>query len=244
MIAKAKSANGRTPLFDAMLNIDFGGEPHFRPRPRDLCRGRRRSPCRRLARDPQVTGGFDLLRGSLALLGKRLVFTQGRVRFHGDVILELNLVAETSAADVTARIAVTGPATQPAFAITSQPSLPEDEILSRILFQRPSGSLSGFQALELANAAATFSGMSTLPEGLRKTLGVNSLDISTSTTGGALVGASRAINDRISVGVTTGARPQDNGVNVDLDLTRTRLQAGVDASGGLSAGVGAQWEYK
>ena len=193
----------------------------------------------------QVTGGFDLLRGNLALLGRRLTFTRGQVRFHGDVIPELNLVAETSATDITARIAVTGPATQPAFAITSQPSLPEDEILSRVLFQRPSGSLSPFQAIELANAVATLSGNVDAFERLRKTLGVDSLDISTSATGGALVGATRAINDRISVGVTTGARPQDNGVNVDLDVSRhLRLRAGVDASGGSSAGVGAEWEYK
>ena len=161
------------------------------------------------------------------------------------MIPDLDLVAETTAADITARIAVTGPATQPTFAITSQPSLPQDEVLSRILFQRPSGSLSGFQALELANAVATLSGNVDAFEGLRRTLGVNSLDISTSATGGALVGATRAINDRISVGVTTGARPWDNGVNVNLDVSRhLRLQAGVDASGGSSAGVGAEWEYK
>jgi hypothetical protein len=45
--------------------------------------------------------------------------------------------------------------------------------------------------------------------------------------------------------VTTGARPGDNGVSLDLDVTRhIRLQAGVDASGGSSAGVGAEWESK
>jgi hypothetical protein len=140
---------------------------------------------------------------------------------------------------------ITGPANQPSFQISSQPSLPEDEILSRVLFQRPSGSLSAFQAIELTNAVATLSGNGDAFERLRRTLGVDSLDLSTSATGGALVGATRAINDRISVGVTTGARPQDNGVNVDLDVTRhLRLQAGVDASGGSSAGIGAEWEYK
>ncbi len=154
-------------------------------------------------------------------------------------------VAETTTTDMTARIAVTGPANQPSFQISSQPSLPEDEILSRILFQRPSGSLSAFQAIELANAVATLSGNGDAFERLRRSLGVDSLDISTSATGGPQVGATRAINDRISVGVTTGARPQDNGVNVDLDVTRhIRLQAGVDATGGTNAGIGAVWEYK
>ena len=245
-IAKANAARGRAPLFDATLNLMISAANRIFVRGRGIyAEVGGNLHVAGSARDPQVTGGFDLLRGSLALVGQRLVFTRGQVRFHGDVIPDLDLVAETTATDISARIAVTGPATQPTFAITSQPSLPQDEILSRILFQRPSGSLSGFQALELANAVATLSGNVDAFEGLRKTLGVDSLDISTSATGGALVGATRAINDRISVGVTTGARPWDNGVNVDLDVTRhLRLQTGVDASGGSSAGVGAEWEYK
>ena len=117
--------------------------------------------------------------------------------------------------------------------------------MSRVLFQRPSGNLSAFQALELANAVATLSGSGDAFEGLRRSLGVDSLNISTGATGGALVGASRAINDNLSVEVQTGARPQDNGVAVDLDVTRhIRLQAGVDATGGSSAGIGAEWEWK
>ncbi len=245
-IARAKAARGRAPLFDATLNMTISGANRIFVRGRGIyAEVGGNLHLAGSARDPQVKGGFDLLRGSLTLIGQRLVFTRGQVRFHGDVIPDLYLVAETNAADITARITVTGPATQPTFAITSQPSLPQDEILSRILFQRPSGSLSGFQALELANAVATLSGSFDAFEGLRKTLGVDSLDISTSASGGALVGATRAINDRISVGVTTGARPWDNGVNVNLDVTRhLRLQAGVDASGGSSAGVGAEWEYK
>jgi translocation and assembly module TamB len=246
--AREQAARARAPLFNATLaltisaanrvflhghgiNAEAAGDLHIAGS----------------ARDPQVTGGFDLLRGSLSLVGKRLVFTRGRVQFHGDVTPELDLVAETSAGGVTARISVTGPASQPSFAITSIPSLPEDEILSRVLFQQSSGSLSPFQALELANSVATLSGRGDAFEQLRRSLGVNSLNISSSASGNGspLLGIGRAINDRISVGVTTGARPRDNGVSLDLDVTRhIRLQAGVDASGGSSAGVGAEWEYK
>jgi translocation and assembly module TamB len=184
-IAKADTARGRASLFDATLNITISGANRIFVRGRGIyAEVGGDLHVSGSARDPQVTGGFDLLRGSLALLGKRLVFTQGQVRFHGDLVPDLNLVAETTATDITARITVTGPATQPTFAITSQPSLPEDEILSRILFQRPAGNLSGFQALELANAVATLSGSVDAFERLRRTLGVDSLDISTSATGG------------------------------------------------------------
>jgi translocation and assembly module TamB len=197
------------------------------------------------ARDPQVIGGFHLLRGSLSLLGKRLVFTRGQLRFHGDLTPELDLVAETTAADITARIEVSGPATRPLFSFTSDPSLPQDEILSRILFQNASGNLSAFQAIQLANAVASLTGRGDAFEQLRRSLGVDSLDIGSSANGGPTVGISRAINDRISVRATTGARAQDNGVSVDLDVTRhIRLQAGVDASGGSNVGAAAEWEFK
>jgi translocation and assembly module TamB len=158
---------------------------------------------------------------------------------------ELDLLAQTQAADITAYIAVTGPAVKPTFAFTSDPSLPQDEILSRVLFQKPSGNLSAVQALQLANAAASLAGGGDSFERLRKTLGVDSLDVSSSSTGnGAAVGVTRAINDRISVGVRTSSKPQDNGVSLDIDVTRhIRVQGGVDAGGGSSAGVGAQWEY-
>jgi translocation and assembly module TamB len=242
----AKGHGARAPLFDATLALTISAANRIFVRGRGMYAELGGDlHVAGSARDPQVTGGFNLLRGSLTLLSSRLTFTRGDVRFHGDVMPDLDLVAETSTTGVTARISVTGPAIQPTFQISSNPSLPEDEILSRILFQRSSGSLSAFQALELANAVATLSGQVDAFENVRKSLGVDSLDISSSATGGALVGATRAINDRVSVGVTTGARPQDNGVSLNFDVTRhVRLQAGVDASGGSSAGVGLDWEYK
>jgi translocation and assembly module TamB len=246
LAAKAKGSGARAPLFDAALAVTVSAMNRIFVRGRGIYAELGGNlHVNGSARDPQVTGGFELLRGSLMLLSSRLTFTRGNVRFHGDVMPDLDLVAETSTSGVTAQIAVTGPAVQPAFQISSNPSLPDDEILSRILFQKSSGSLSAFQALQLANAVATLSGQADAFENVRKSLGVDSLDISTSASGGALVSASRAINDRVSVGVTTGARPQDNGVNLNFDVNRhVRLQAGADSSGGSSAGVGLDWEYK
>ena len=97
----------------------------------------------------------------------------------------------------------------------------------------------------MSNAVASLTGRGDAFERLRKSLGVDSLDLSSSASGSPTVGVSRVISDRISVRATTGAKPEDNGVSVDLDVTRhIRLQAGVDASGETSAGVGAEWEYK
>lgn len=195
--------------------------------------------------NPALDGGFELRRGRLSVLSQRLDFSRGRLTFTGGTMPELDFVAETRAADVTARVIVSGPADAPRFAFASTPELPQDEVLSRLLFARASGSLSAFQALQLAQAAAQFAGGGGDDsfERLRKSLGVDNLDIQMGE-GGPTVGVSRYIGDNVSIGFKAGAKPEDSGVSVGIDVTRRlKLQADTNADGSASVGVGAEWEY-
>ncbi len=198
------------------------------------------------SRAPVAIGAFDLRRGRLDLIGRRIDFVRGRLDFTGDLMPSLDFLAETQAGDVTAQIAVTGPASQPQFVFTSSPDLPQDEVLSRILFQRPSGGLSAGQALQLAQTVAQLSGGTggDAFESLRRSLGVDSLDITVGASGDPAVGVSRYISDNVRVGVKAGARPEESGVTVDVDLTRRlKAQGAVDAEGGTSVGLGFELEY-
>jgi translocation and assembly module TamB len=195
--------------------------------------------------DPIAIGAFDLRRGRFDVLGQRIDLTRGRLTFAGDLSPELDFLAETSAGDVTAQITVTGSASEPDFAFTSTPDLPQDEVISRLLFGKASGGLSAGQALQLAQAVAQFSGGGGGAfENLRKSLGVDSLDISTGAGGGVAVGASRYINDRVSLGVKAGADPEDTGVTINLDVTRhIKIQGAAGADGSASGGIGVEREY-
>ena len=200
------------------------------------------------SRDPKAVGAFDMRRGRISVVGQRLDFARGRLSFGGEITApDLDFLAETRAAEVTARIGVTGPANQPVFALTSEPSLPQDEVLSRLLFKKASGSLSPFQALQLAQGVAQFSGNGGGPdvfEQARKGLGLDSLDVSTGTRGGPAVGASRYLSDRLSVGVKAGAKPADTAATVDYDVTRrVKIQGEAGSDGRTAVGVGAEWEY-
>ncbi len=191
-------------------------------------------------------GDFDLRRGKLQLLTQRIDITRGKLTFSGGLMPELDFYAETTAADVTAQIAVTGPASQPSFAFTSSPELPQDEVLSRLLFAKASGALSPFQALQLAAAVAELSGGGGDGgfEKMRKALGVDSLDLDAGGANGPTVGASRYISDNISVGVRAGAKPQDAAVNVGVDVgKKVRVQGETKMDGSTSLGVGVEWEY-
>ncbi len=196
-------------------------------------------------REPAALGAFDLRRGRLTILTQRLDFSRGRLQFAGNLTPELDFVAETRAGDVTARVSVTGPADQPAFSFSSSPALPEDEILSRLLFARAAGGLSPFQAIQLAQAVAQLSGTGgpDVFDGVRRALGVDDLDITAGASGPG-IGVSRAISDRARIGLKAGVTPQSSGISVDIDLTRRlRLQGEVSADGKASAGIGIEQEY-
>jgi translocation and assembly module TamB len=237
--------NGRADMFAATLDLSITAPNRIFVRGRGLdaiLGGSLRLTG--TTNDPIAIGAFDLASGKFAILGQRLDFSRGRITFTGNLIPELDFVASTQAGEVTANVSVSGPANAPAFAFSSQPDLPQDEVLSRILFSRASGGLSAFQALQLAQAASQFSGDGDGSfERLRKSLGVDSLDIQAGP-GGPSVGISRAISDRVSIGVKAGATAGQSGLSVDVDITRRlRLKTEIDASGGTGVGLGAEWEY-
>ncbi len=198
------------------------------------------------AADPAVVGGFQMRRGRLSVAGKRLDFARGNLVFSGALQPELDFLAQTQAADALVKIGLVGPAAQPDFAVTSEPDLPQDEIFARLLFGKSSGSLAPAQLLQLAFVAAQFAGGdgNDAFEKMRRQLGVDSLEVDLGGDAGVGVGARKAINERISVGVRAAAKPKDSGVSVDVDLTRRlRLQGEATAGGGASVGVGFEMEY-
>ncbi|PPQ36280.1 autotransporter secretion inner membrane protein TamB [Rhodoblastus acidophilus] len=195
---------------------------------------------------PVAQGAFELRRGLIALAGKRLEFSRGNIVFAGDVIPELDFVASSAAGDVTAQLQVSGPADQPRFAFSSTPDLPQDEVLSRLLFNSASSGLTPVQSLQLAQTVAMLSGQggADVFDKMRRAMGVDSLDVQFGPDGSPRVGSSRYILPNVSVGARTGTKPEDSAATLSVDVTkRLRVQGEAGADGSTSLGVGAQWEY-
>ncbi len=109
---------------------------------------------------PVLTGTARVARGDYEFGGKRFVFDQS-----GSVTLStradrirLNLRAVREDPALTAEIRVTGTAAQPVIALTSTPVLPQDEILSQVLFGRSASQLSAIEAAQLASGVASLAG--------------------------------------------------------------------------------------
>ncbi|MFG1429112.1 translocation/assembly module TamB domain-containing protein [Roseixanthobacter glucoisosaccharinicivorans] len=195
---------------------------------------------------PVTVGGFELLRGRFDIIGRRLDFTRGRVTFNGTTDPDLDFIAESTANDVTARVTISGRASQPEITFSSTPTLPQDEVVARLLFGRSAGQLSAGQALQVAQTVATLSGSGNAAlSSLRRSLGVDSLDVGTNADGtGGQLGIGKRLNDRIYLGVRQGTTSGSSAATVDIDITRNiRLQGATGADGGTEVGIGAQWDY-
>ena len=193
---------------------------------------------------PVIRGGFDMRRGRFDIIGRRLTFTRGRVSFPGDTDPELDFEATTTSNGVTAVILVTGRASDPKLELTSVPTLPQDEILSRILFGTSPGNLSTGQAIALAQTVAQFAGGGSGVGGVRRALGLDDLDVGVDGQGKARVGVGERINDNISVGVQQGAGAASSRVTVDIDVGRNvKVRGGVGATGDSDLGVATEWNY-
>ncbi|WP_169195939.1 translocation/assembly module TamB domain-containing protein [Devosia sp. MC1541] len=185
----------------------------------------------------QPVGAFNLIRGRLSILGQRITFTSGGVTLLGDLDPQINLVATTSNDNIDVTVTVSGRASALDVTFGSSPTLPQDEVLSRLIFNRPISELSPLQLAQLAAAAAELvgGGGGGLVGSLRGAAGLADLDVVTDAEGNVGVKAGTYIQDNVYLGVTAGANGQSK-VNINLDVTddlTVRGAAGQDGSSSL-----------
>lgn len=151
-------------------------------------------------RDPSLTGVATVVRGDYTFAGKRFDVSPGGVinlsTHVDDIRLNLEAVYNPPAGGLTATVYVRGTAAHPDISITSSPSLPQDEILSQILFGSSATQLSTTQAAQIGAATASLAtggGMDVL-NNLSRFAGLDVLSFGTvgsslAVTGGKYVGS-------------------------------------------------------
>uniref|UniRef100_UPI001575353B translocation/assembly module TamB domain-containing protein n=1 Tax=Sphingomonas bacterium TaxID=1895847 RepID=UPI001575353B len=106
--------------------------------------------------DPAIAGRAQLIRGNYEFAGREFELERGVIRFDGRTPANpaLDIAANADATSLSATIRVTGTGLKPEIAFSSNPALPEDELLSRLLFGTSITNLSAPEALQLAAAVA------------------------------------------------------------------------------------------
>jgi translocation and assembly module TamB len=197
------------------------------------------------ATNVQPVGAFDLIRGRLAILGRRIVFDEGNVTLIGDLDPFVNLTASSQSGDTTVIITVSGRASDIQIDFSSQPELPEDEVISRLIFDRGIADLSAFQIAQLAAAVAELSGgqNTSLLGQLRQSTGLDDLDVVTDDQGNAALRAGRYLRENVYLGIQAGSGDSSE-VTIDLDITDSlKARGAAGADGDTSLGIFFERDY-
>ncbi len=189
-------------------------------------------------------GQFGLIRGRLDLLGNRFTLNEGFASLQGELVPFVRLVASTEREGVTARIVLQGRADSPEIVFESNPELPQEEIVSLLLFGRGFETLSLFQAAQLASSLATLSGRGEgIMERLRRNIGLDDLDVRTDEDGETSVRLGRYLTENVYTDVEVN--PQgSNEVSINIDLSPSLTARGrVDNEGRASVGLFFERDY-
>ena len=203
------------------------------------------------ADSPAFTGRASLVRGDYEFAGKSFRLDRGTIRFRGesppDPLLDIHASADVQG--LSASVTVTGTGLKPDIQFTSNPALPQDELLSRLLFGTSITNLSAPEALQLAAAVAALqSGQPNLNpiNALRSAIGLDRLrivpaDISTGQK--TAVAAGKYIGRKIYVEVITDGH-QYSATNVEYQITRwLSVLSTVSTIGRASANVRVSKDY-
>lgn len=178
---------------------------------------------------PRVVGRLEVLRGTYSFAGRRFELGQsGAIIFNGSDFTnpELSLSAETTVENVNAIINIGGRAQRPQISFTSTPALPQDEVLSRLLFGASITNISPIQAVQLAAALNSLrgSGGGLNPLGkLRSVTGIDRLRVlgaDQASGRGTAVSAGQYIGNSVYVEIITDARGF-TATQLEIALTRT-----------------------
>jgi translocation and assembly module TamB len=199
--------------------------------------------------EPVIIGEFDVVNGTFDALGKSFVLQRGVLRFDGSTLPLLDMLAQVQAADVTAQIVIQGSPTRPEIKLTSTPELPQDEVLSRVMFGSGVGQITPAQGLQLAQAAATLAGGGpSVLDRMRNYTGLDRLSVgdSTNATGtaaaGTTVSGGKYVAPGIFVGVDQGLSGASTRAKVEIELTpNITLNATAGAASDASS-IGAQYK--
>ncbi len=181
--------------------------------------------------NPRVAGKLTLVRGQMTVVGKVFQLSSGTVTLpdRPNAEPEIALKAVYTGSNLTVTATVSGSVTKPSITLSSSPSMPQDEIVSNVLFNKSSTKLSGYEAAQLGIALADLTGKSGggVLDFARKTLGVDVLRIeSTETTKGSepVVGAGKYVTKDVYVGVKQGTTPESSSVGVEVESDATYLR--------------------
>jgi translocation and assembly module TamB len=212
------------------------------------------------ATKPIPDGGLQLRQGTLSVIGTTLNFTEGSIDFSGAGLTDpsIHFVATSTTASIVATLTVSGSASNPKIVLSSVPDMPQDEILSQLLFNTSTSKLSPLQLAQIAAALASLSGATSgfdPLESLRTTFGLDRLSVGSDSSGNPSLQAGRYVARGVYVGAQQSATGTGTQATVQIDLAKglklqttagsgsTSATGSTSSADAASVGITYQFEY-
>ena len=159
---------------------------------------------------PNLSGTAHVVRGDYDFAGKRFEFDPQSVVYLSTKPeqIRLDLTATRDDPTLMASVRIRGTAARPEITLTSTPSLPNDEVLSQVLFGRTASQLSPLEAAQLASALSALAGGGGFDVigNLRTFAGLDRLALGGGDASGVTVSGGKYLTDNVYLEITGGGR--------------------------------------
>ena len=159
---------------------------------------------------PTLSGTARVVRGEYDFAGKRFEFDDRGVVYlaTSPQAIRLDLSATRDDPSLTAVVRIRGTAAKPEITLTSVPTLPNDEVLSQVLFGRSASQLSPLEAAQLASALSSLAGGGgfDVVGNLRTFAGLDRLSLAGGDESGVTVSGGKYLTDDVYLEITGGGR--------------------------------------
>ena len=200
---------------------------------------------------PRLTGRAELDRGDYEFAGRNFRLEHGVIRFRGESPVDplLDIRAEAQVQGLNASVLVRGTGLKPEITFASIPALPQDELLSRILFGTSITNLSAPEAVQLASAVAALqSGSGSLDpiNAVRRAVGLDRLRVvpaDVATGQKTAISAGKYVGRKLFVEVITDGQGY-SATRVEYQVTRwLSILSSISTIGRTSANVRVSKDY-
>lgn len=197
---------------------------------------------------PEFHGDFTAIRGRYEEFGKSFELEDSTLRFQGSIPPSpyLNIVAVNKSENLVAKINLLGEFQQPKLSLSSVPSLPQDEIMARILFGKSMEKITAMQAIQLKNTIDRFTGKGGQgfdPLGtLRNLTGLDDIRIEDDGEDTS-VGVGKYLTDKVYLEFEQGSEAGSGGAKVQIEVSPS-IQVESEVGQDAKAGAGILWHWK
>ncbi len=198
-----------------------------------------------------LSGYLEPRRGTLLLLKRPFKLSEGRIDFNKEWPPDpsLRLTATYSRPDLQAKVNIVGKTGNPEITLTSEPALPEDEILSRILFGKDMSTVTPLQAISLASEASKLKkigGGTGVMGDVQEAVGIDRVEFREAGEGSGApeVAAGKYLGDRSYVEMrrtTATAQPGKAQIYMEHEL-RPNIVLEAESGVEMRSGIGMFWK--